>query len=109
MTSAGAGFQGTVQQFSEAEGRVTEVRAQMDTNLVTLRDRIEATRAGWQGVAQKAFDNVMTRFDDDARQMNQALQRIAELLREAGSKYERSEQQQQEILAAVNKGFDALG
>jgi WXG100 family type VII secretion target len=103
------GFQGTVQQFTDSEGKVTEVRAQMDTNLSTLRDRIEATRAGWQGEAQKAFDHVMMRFDDDARQMNQALQKIAELLREAGSKYEKSEQQQQEILGAVNRGFDALG
>jgi|SRR3954449_7368272 WXG100 family type VII secretion target len=106
---AGSGFTGTVQQFTEAEGRVTEVRAGMDANLSTLRDRIEATRAGWKGQAQKAFDNVMARFDDDARQMNQALQKIADLLREAGSKYEKSEQQQQEILGAVNRGFDALG
>ncbi|HEY3469993.1 MAG TPA: WXG100 family type VII secretion target [Amycolatopsis sp.] len=104
-----AGFQGTPQQFTEAEGRVTEVRSGMDSNLATLRDRIEATRAGWQGEAQKAFDHVMQRFDDDARQMNQALQRIADLLREAGSKYERSEQQQQETIAALNKGFEALG
>ncbi|MGK3205154.1 WXG100 family type VII secretion target [Amycolatopsis kentuckyensis] len=104
-----SGFQGTPQQFTDAEGRVTEVRTGMDQNLATLRDRIEATRAGWQGEAQKAFDHVMMRFDDDARQMNQALQRIADLLREAGSKYERSEQQQQETIAALNKGFEALG
>ncbi|WP_290058923.1 WXG100 family type VII secretion target [Amycolatopsis solani] len=103
------GFQGTPAQFTEAEGRVTEVRASMDANLSTLRDRIEATRAGWQGEAQKAFDHVMQRFDEDARGMNQALQKIAELLKEAGSKYERSEQQQQEIMQAVNRGFDRLG
>ncbi|NBH07816.1 WXG100 family type VII secretion target [Amycolatopsis sp. SID8362] len=103
------GFQGTPAQFTEAEGRVTEVRAGMDSNLSTLRDRIEATRAGWQGEAQKAFDHVMQRFDEDARGMNQALQKIAELLKEAGSKYERSEQQQQEIMQAVNRGFDRLG
>ncbi|MCR6490607.1 WXG100 family type VII secretion target [Amycolatopsis sp. OK19-0408] len=104
-----AGYQGTPQQFTESEQRVTEVRTSMDQNLATLRDRIEATRAGWQGEAQKAFDHVMMRFDDDARQMNQALQRIADLLQEAGSKYERSEQQQQETIAALNKGFEALG
>jgi WXG100 family type VII secretion target len=107
--SGGPGFQGTVAQFTDAEGRVTEVRAQMDVNLATLRDRIEATRAGWSGAAQKAFDNIMGRFDEDARGMAQALQRIGDLLREAGSKYERSEQQQQEILNAVNHGFDRLG
>ncbi len=66
-----AGFTGTVQQFTEAEGRVTEVRAGMDANLSTLRDRIEATRAGWKGEAQKAFDHVMMRFDDDARRRPQ--------------------------------------
>ncbi|MEA5362080.1 WXG100 family type VII secretion target [Amycolatopsis sp., V23-08] len=104
-----AGFQGTPEQFTDAEARVTEVRTGMDQNLATLRDRIEATRAGWQGQAQKAFDHVMLRFDDDARQMNQALQRIADLLREAGSKYARSEQQQQEVIGSLNKGFDALG
>lgn len=106
---AGAGFTGTVEQFTHAEQRVTEVRAGMDNNLATLRDRIEATRAGWEGAAQKAFDNVMRRFDEDARGMNQALQKIAELLKEAGSKYEKSEQEQQEILRAVNAGFDRLG
>ncbi|MET8994808.1 WXG100 family type VII secretion target [Amycolatopsis sp. Hca4] len=106
---SGPGFAGTVQQFTDSEARVTEVRAQMDTNLATLRDRIEATRAGWQGEAKQAFANVMHRFDEDARGMAQALQRIGELLKEAGSKYERSEQQQQEILRAVNAGFDKLG
>ncbi|MDT7801247.1 MAG: hypothetical protein QOI78_4680 [Actinomycetota bacterium] len=104
-----SGFQGTPEQFTDAEGRVTEVRTGMDQNIATLRDRIEATRAGWQGQAQKAFDHVMMRFDDDARQMNQALQRIADLLREAGSKYARAEQQQQETIGSLNKGFDALG
>jgi WXG100 family type VII secretion target len=103
------GFSGTVGQFTDAEGKVTEVRAGMDVNLSTLRDRIEATRAGWSGDAAKAFDNVMRRFDDDARQINQSLQKIADLLREAGSKYEKSEQQQQEIVGAINRGFDKLG
>ncbi|OXM66973.1 WXG100 family type VII secretion target [Amycolatopsis vastitatis] len=109
MAGAGSGFTGTVEQFTSSEQKVTEVRAQMDMNLSTLRDRIEATRAGWQGAAAKAFDNVMNRFDEDARGINQSLQKIAELLKEAGSKYEKSEQEQQEIMRAVNAGFDRLG
>jgi WXG100 family type VII secretion target len=103
------GFTGTPAQFTEAEGRVTEVRAQMDQHLSTLRDRIEATRAGWQGDAAKAFDHVMQRFDEDGRGLNQSLQRIAELLKEAGSTYQRSEEQQQEIMQSMNKGFGVLG
>ncbi|MEV7042543.1 WXG100 family type VII secretion target [Amycolatopsis sp. NPDC051061] len=102
------GFEGTPAQFTDAERRVTDVRVGMDQNIMTLADRIEATRAGWVGEAARAFDNIMRRFHDSATSMNKELQNIAELLEQAGSKYERSEQQQQEIMKAVNKGFDVL-
>jgi WXG100 family type VII secretion target len=103
------GFKGEVGQFTEAEKRVTEVRVSMDKNLSTLRDNIEATRAGWDGEAAKAFNNVMQRFDESGRRLNGALQGIAELLEQAGSKYKASESQQQELINSVNKGFGILG
>lgn len=103
------GFKGEVEQFTEAEKRVTEVRVSMDKNLSTLRDNIEATRAGWEGEAAKAFNNVMMRFDEAGRRLNGALQGIAELLEQAGSKYQASEAQQQELINSINKGFGVLG
>ncbi|MBB4686426.1 WXG100 family type VII secretion target [Amycolatopsis jiangsuensis] len=103
------GFTGTPQQFTEAEGRVVDVRAQMDQQLSKLEGEIEATRAGWQGQAQTAFDNVMRRFNDAGKGLNDALQRIGELLKEAGSTYQRSEEQQHEIVESLNKGFGVLG
>ena len=106
---SGGGFTGTVEQFTTAEGQVTEVRASMDARLSKLRDEIESTRSAWKGDAALAFNRVMDRFNEDGTKINQALQRIADLLREAGSKYEKSEQEQQEIMQAVNRGFDALG
>lgn len=103
------GFEGDVEQFTQAEKRVTEVRVSMDQNLGTLRGNIEATQAGWSGEAQTAFANVMRRFDEAGKGLNQALQNIAELLEQAGSKYNASEQQQQELIKAVNSGFSVLG
>ncbi|MER6663547.1 WXG100 family type VII secretion target [Amycolatopsis japonica] len=103
------GFQGNVEQFTQAEKRVTEVRVSMDQNLSKLRDNIEATRAGWTGDASIAFNNVMKRFDETGRGLNQALQNIGDLLEQAGSKYNASEQQQQELINSVNKGFGVLG
>ncbi|AUI64959.1 type VII secretion protein [Amycolatopsis sp. BJA-103] len=88
---------------------MTEVRVSMDQNLSKLRDNIEATRAGWTGDAALAFNNVMKRFDEAGRGLNQALQNIGELLEQAGSKYNASEQQQQELINSVNKGFGVLG
>jgi WXG100 family type VII secretion target len=103
------GFQGSVEQFTQSEKRVTEVRVSMDQNLGKLRDNIEATRAGWTGDAALAFNNVMKRFDEAGRGLNQALQNIGELLEQAGSKYNASEQQQQELIKSVNAGFGVLG
>ncbi|WP_181777121.1 WXG100 family type VII secretion target [Amycolatopsis pittospori] len=103
------GFQGDVEQFTQAEKRVTEVRVSMDQNLGTLRDNIEATQAGWTGQAALAFNNVMKRFDEAGLGLNRALQNIAELLEQAGSKYNASEQQQQELIKSVNAGFNVLG
>lgn len=99
------GFQGTPEQFTQAEKQVTEVRVTMDKNLSALRDNIESTRAGWSGKAAGAFANVMHRFDEDGRRLNEALQRIASLLEEAGSKYERSEAENDELVQALHKGF----
>ena len=103
------GFQGNVEQFTQAEKRVTEVRVSMDQNLGTLRSNIEATQAGWTGDAAIAFNNVMKPFDEAGRGLNQALQNIGELLEQAGSKYNASEQQQQELIKSVNAGFGVLG
>ncbi|WP_370946461.1 WXG100 family type VII secretion target [Amycolatopsis sp. cg5] len=99
------GFKGTPEQFTQAEKQVTEVRVAMDQNLSKLRDNIEATRAGWSGKAADAFNNVMHRFDEDGRKLNESLQRIASLLEEAGSKYARTEAQNDELVNALHKGF----
>ncbi|MEV6910922.1 WXG100 family type VII secretion target [Amycolatopsis sp. NPDC051071] len=103
------GFTGNVEQFTEAEKRVTEVRVSMDQNLGKLRDNIQATQAGWSGDAAIAFANVMKRYDEAGQGLNKALQNIGELLEQAGSKYNASEQQQQELINSVNKGFGVLG
>jgi WXG100 family type VII secretion target len=103
------GFTGDVEQFTQAEKRVTEVRVSMDQNLGKLRENIEATRAGWTGDASEAFNAVMKRFDEAGQGLNRALQNIADLLEQAGSKYNASEQQQQEIIKSVNAGFGVLG
>jgi WXG100 family type VII secretion target len=103
------GFTGTPEQFTDAEKNVTNVKSSMDQQLSQLRDRIEATRAGWSGEAAKAFDAVMLRFDEDGRGLNTALQNIGDLLQQAGSKYSAAEQQQQDSVSSLNKGFGVLG
>ena len=44
---AAGGFEGTPEEFTNAENQVTDVRVAMDQRLSTLQGEIEATRAGW--------------------------------------------------------------
>ncbi|WP_326568127.1 WXG100 family type VII secretion target [Amycolatopsis rhabdoformis] len=106
---AAGGFEGTPEQFTAAENNVTDVRVAMDQRLSQLQGEIEATRAGWDGDAAKAFNHVMQRFDESGKGLNKALQTIADLLQDAGSKYQRTEAEQNEIVSSFNKGFGVLG
>jgi WXG100 family type VII secretion target len=103
------GFTGDPKEFTQAEGRVVEATGRMNKNLSDLRSNIEATRAGWEGDAQRAFDNVMRRFDECGRGLNDALHHIGTLLQEGGSMYAKSEAAQHEHIQSLNKGFGVLG
>ncbi|RZQ64088.1 WXG100 family type VII secretion target [Amycolatopsis suaedae] len=104
-----SGFTGTVEDFTNAERNVYTAKQSMDQNLLRLQDNIEATRAGWQGGAAEAFNKVMERFNTAGGKLGAALENIGNLLQQAGSKYEQSEQQQQDTIAKLNSGFEALG
>ncbi|WP_020668389.1 WXG100 family type VII secretion target [Amycolatopsis nigrescens] len=103
------GFTGEVAQFTQAEKDVSATRAEMDRNLNALQDKIEATQAGWDGQAAVAFQNVMMRFNETGRKLNQSLQGIGELLAQAGSTYQASEEEQQTFVKSFNEGFGVLG
>jgi WXG100 family type VII secretion target len=104
------GFTGEVSQFTQAEKDVTSVRDQMDQRLMKLRGEIEATQAGWDGEAAQAFQNIMLRFNEAGKKLNHSLQGIGELLEQAGSTYQASEQQQQDFIKAKTAGIsDVLG
>ncbi len=105
-----SGFKGTVTEFTTAEQNVSETKISMDTNLNTLRNNLESTRAAWKGDAGDAFQRIMERYDAAGKKMNDALQVIADLLKSAGSKYEAAEAQQNEALSKVTSQFgDRLG
>jgi len=102
------GFTGTPEQFQQAYRDVEETKQAMDQNMSTLRDRIEATRAGWSGEAAQAFQNVMNAFDEKNMKLNQALQDIAELLQQSGVKYQQAEEEQQSAIGSISNALGGL-
>ncbi|PXY32215.1 WXG100 family type VII secretion target [Prauserella muralis] len=102
------GFTGTPEQFQQAYQDVEEIKSRMDQNMNQLRDNIEATRAGWDGEAARAFQNVMAAFDEKNRKLNDALQHIGELLQQSGVKYQQAEEEQNSAISNIGNTLGGL-
>ncbi|GAB2759127.1 WXG100 family type VII secretion target [Amycolatopsis magusensis] len=98
---AGNGYTGDPILFAEAHKNVSQTKADMDSNLATLKSNIEETRAGWQGEAATVFNQVMEAFDEKSRKINEALQNIADMLQQSGVKYDTQDTDVKEQVSAL--------
>ena len=95
------GYEGTVQQFTDANQKVVGVKEDIEQSLKNLYMQLEELHGAWKGAAKTAFDALMARFRDDEMKLNQALEGIAEQLKAAGSQYEESEQSQHDAFSNI--------
>jgi WXG100 family type VII secretion target len=103
------GYKAEIEAFQKAYADVTDIKGSMDQNLSTLRSNIEATQAGWQGEAAKAFQNVMMAFDEKTLKLNQALEGIADLIQQAGQKYGATEDDTNQAVASLGSSVESSG
>jgi WXG100 family type VII secretion target len=96
------GYGGTPAEFTEAHKKVVIVKEDVEGELKNLWGAISALQGQWAGPAQKAFQNLMTRFDTDAKNLNTALEGIAEQLAANGSRYSESEASQQDVFGGLS-------
>jgi WXG100 family type VII secretion target len=100
------GYTGTPQQFTAAHQNVVKVKEDVEGELKNLWSAIAQLQGLWSGPAQKAFTNMMHRFDEDAKKLNTALEGIAEQLKAAGSTYEESEASQMDVFGNLSAQLD---
>jgi WXG100 family type VII secretion target len=86
-----SGYEGTVEDFTNAHRDVVDVKEQVEGILKQVWDTVAGLQGQWAGQAATAFSNMMTRFDQNAKDLNAALEAIAEQLMAAGSTYEEQE------------------
>src|SRR5262245_210376 len=85
------GYTGTVQDFTDAQQKVTGVNEDVQATIKQVADTVMGLQGAWAGAAATAFQNLMGRFNDDATKLNQALLAIAEQLGAAGGTYQAQE------------------
>lgn len=100
------GYTGTVQDFTDAQTKVVGVKEDVEATLKQVWDQVMSLQGQWTGAAATAFNNLMTRFDGDAKKLNQALEAIAEQLGAAGGTYQEQEQSKLDTFGSLSSQLE---
>ncbi len=86
--------------------RIMEVNETTQGHLRQVRGAAETVASSWKGNAATAFQNLINRFDDDGRKVQEALRAIAEQIASSSEVYAR---QEEENKSAVSDVMNRLG
>ncbi|OLF15626.1 WXG100 family type VII secretion target [Actinophytocola xanthii] len=100
------GYTGTVQDFTNAHRDVVGVKEDVEATLKQVWDTVVGLQGEWKGAAATAFSNMMQRFDTNAKDLNAALEAIAEQLLAAGSTYQEQEDSKQDVFGNLSAQLD---
>lgn len=71
-----------------AAGRVDNTNNEVQGELTRLRGVVDGLRGSWAGEAQTSFDGLMNRWNSSARDLQEALQAIADNIRSNAKNFE---------------------
>lgn len=93
-------FQTSAEVMIKTANHVDDVNHDVDGSIRTLRGIVQGTSACWHGEAQSAFMGLMTRFDESAARLGNALTAIAENIRANAGQFAAAEDQN---VASLNR------
>jgi len=87
------GYKGEVADITKAHKNLSDVKADLDNAVNNLESAMAEALTTWRGAAADSFRQLMERVDEKGRSLNQSLQNLADLLEQAGSTYQRMEEE----------------
>jgi WXG100 family type VII secretion target len=99
---AGSSYQTDIQTMGAASQKVQNVNQQIQSRLSQLRSQLEPLAGVWKGEAFSSFQSLMSRWDQDAAQLNQALHGIGDGLRGNQQRYQHSEESNQTSFRSIS-------
>ncbi|MEU5691294.1 WXG100 family type VII secretion target [Actinosynnema sp. NPDC020468] len=106
---AGSGYGTGTQELVTAAQDIVSTDDTVQGILRSLRSTVDTVGASWKGEASTAFTNLIARFDDDARKLQEALRAIAEQMSGSADIYRRQEEEQNQsmsgLLGRLSGGF----
>lgn len=82
------------QALTRGAQMVASARGDLDSQLGSLRGKLSGIGAQWRGAGSSAFQQVMVRWDEDARKIIQALDEFESNLRASEQTYNANDEAQ---------------
>lgn len=88
-------FTTTAEEMHAFANRIGEVNAQVQGEIQRLNTLVDEIKQGWQGAAAQAYQQLQTRFNEDAQALNKVLDEIKQAIEATTKAYAATEQEQQ--------------
>lgn len=93
-------------ELKKAAGDMMNANGELQGQLSQLATAVDAVQGAWKGDAQIAFTQLMARYQEDAKKLNDSLANIAEAVSGSADIYQ---QQEEEAARSVSEITQALG
>jgi WXG100 family type VII secretion target len=98
-------FGAQFEQMQAAANHVAEVNQSVQGQLSALRNQLAPLAGAWKGQAATAFGVLMERWDNDARNLNEALNSIGEQIRGSGSTYAQADEAENQTYTRISQAL----
>ncbi|HEY4008489.1 MAG TPA: WXG100 family type VII secretion target [Pseudonocardia sp.] len=98
-------YQTTPEEMQRAATQVQQTNEQIQAKLSQLHNQLAPLAGAWKGEASTAFTALMVRWDNDAKQLNQALQGIGESIQVSGRGYQQAEEAHKQSMSSITSAL----
>ncbi len=96
-----AGFGTTTEEMGRASRHVLDVNQAVQSELASLRSKLAPLQGAWVGVAASNFTTLMTKWDADAKTINDSLLTIGDAIQGSRTIYQQQEDAQASSLSSI--------
>ncbi|MER5867788.1 WXG100 family type VII secretion target [Kitasatospora sp. NPDC002040] len=87
-------FTTTAEEMIAFANRIGDVNASVQGEIQRLNTLVDEIKQGWQGQAAAAYQQLQTRFNEDATKLNQVLDEIKQAIEATTKQYAQTEEEQ---------------
>ncbi|MDT7782758.1 MAG: hypothetical protein QOF58_1177 [Pseudonocardiales bacterium] len=92
-----AGYAASAEELAALGKQILDVDQATQGTLRSVRNTVDGLSSAWKGQAFTAFTQLMARFDDDAKNLQQALVGIAEQVGASADTYRKQEEEASQL------------